>query len=375
MLVSKQPNTTITPAPLLGDTSLLDTKVSIESSSDDGSPQMYQFIDYRAAASPDHNHKRIPAIARQIIESLTTHKTLPGSTQEMRSLPTLLLYDNHGLDLFDQITYLPEYYLTSCEIEVLKNNIAQIVDEIPDDSDVIELGCGSLRKTEILLRALNERRMGVNYYAIDVMPAPLHESMGDLAPQFPNLSLTALCGTYDEVLVHFRKSQRPKTVLWLGSSIGNFHAAEATTFIAGISSNALLPGDAIVIGMDKQKDKQVIMDAYHDAPGLTGQFELNALAHANRIFADYVSGCIAGNGTAAQLFDVGKFRYAGEYDQVIGRHDAFIECTEDTVVQWPDAVMADVAEITGSTSTTLPIVKGERIYIESSYKYAADAAE
>ncbi|KAJ1928942.1 hypothetical protein FBU59_007088, partial [Linderina macrospora] len=337
MLVSKTPNPTFAPVPLVASTSLLDAKVSIETSSDDGHSQLYQFIDYRAAASPDHHRKRIPPIARQIIESLTTRKALPGSSKETRSLPTLLLYDNRGLDLFDQITYLPEYYLTTCEIDVLQSNIAQIVDEIPDDSDVIELGCGSLRKTEILLHALNERRTGVNYYAIDVMPAPLHQSMGDLAPQFPNLSMNALCGTYDEVLVHFRKSQRPKTVLWLGSSIGNFHAAEAANFIAGISANALLPGDAIVVGMDKQKDEQIIVDAYHDSQGLTAKFEINALDHANRIFAEYASSCIAGDVSNAQVFDTSKFRYTGEYDKRIGRHDAFIECTENTVVQWPDA--------------------------------------
>jgi uncharacterized SAM-dependent methyltransferase len=35
-----------------------------------------------------------------------------------KQLPTLLLYDEAGLRLFEQITYLPEYYLTNAEIEV-----------------------------------------------------------------------------------------------------------------------------------------------------------------------------------------------------------------------------------------------------------------
>jgi hypothetical protein len=35
-----------------------------------------------------------------------------------KKLPTLLLYDEAGLRLFEKITYLEEYYLTNAEIEV-----------------------------------------------------------------------------------------------------------------------------------------------------------------------------------------------------------------------------------------------------------------
>ena len=35
-----------------------------------------------------------------------------------KQLPTLLLYDEAGLRLFEKITYLDEYYLTNAEIEV-----------------------------------------------------------------------------------------------------------------------------------------------------------------------------------------------------------------------------------------------------------------
>lgn len=41
----------------------------------------------------------------------------PADGGEKR-LPTLLLYDEAGLRLFEKITYLDEYYLTNAEIEV-----------------------------------------------------------------------------------------------------------------------------------------------------------------------------------------------------------------------------------------------------------------
>lgn len=59
-----------------------------------------------------------------------------------KRLPTLLLYDEQGLKLFEDITYLDEYYLTNAEIEVLENNAAAIADLVPEDCDVLELGSG-----------------------------------------------------------------------------------------------------------------------------------------------------------------------------------------------------------------------------------------
>lgn len=79
-----------------------------------------------------------------------------------RELPTLLLYDAKGLQLFEkvspllrlsahgsyggltghQITYLEEYYLTNAEIAVLQRSVAAIAEKIPSDSMLLELGSG-----------------------------------------------------------------------------------------------------------------------------------------------------------------------------------------------------------------------------------------
>ncbi|KAI9505041.1 hypothetical protein BX070DRAFT_189111 [Coemansia spiralis] len=294
----------------------------------------------------------MPPLLREIVTGLTSYKELPGdaATHKIRSLPTVILYDDNGLDLFDRITYLPEYYLTACEIEVLESKIQEIVAEIPSNSDVIELGCGSLRKTKLLLDALNKHQTGVTYYAIDVMPQPLHESMKQLARRLSNISFVALCGTYDEVLVHFKQSTRRKTVLWLGSSIGNLSAKSAIDMLSGIATNALAVNDAVIVGMDKQKDPAIIIDAYHDPQGMTARFELNALAHANNI-----------NSGTQSMFDLDKFKYVGGYDANIGRHSAYLEAKMD-------------ATLCGD-SDDMVFKRGDRIYIESSHKYGEGAAE
>jgi uncharacterized SAM-dependent methyltransferase len=59
-----------------------------------------------------------------------------------KTLPTLLLYDEFGLKLFEKITYLEEYYLTNAEIEVLENYADHIAERIQPGSIVVELGSG-----------------------------------------------------------------------------------------------------------------------------------------------------------------------------------------------------------------------------------------
>lgn len=59
-----------------------------------------------------------------------------------KTLPTLLLYDDQGLKLFERITYLNDYYLTGEEISVLKKHAESIAHSIPDHAMVVELGSG-----------------------------------------------------------------------------------------------------------------------------------------------------------------------------------------------------------------------------------------
>ena len=59
-----------------------------------------------------------------------------------KTLPTLLLYDESGLKIFEKITYLKEYYLTNDEIEVLSSHATEIAARISQDAMLVELGSG-----------------------------------------------------------------------------------------------------------------------------------------------------------------------------------------------------------------------------------------
>ena len=64
-------------------------------------------------------------------------------------IPTMVLYDERGLRLYDEITTgVPEYYLFPAEEEILKANADDIVQTMLHDTDVttdkivVELGAG-----------------------------------------------------------------------------------------------------------------------------------------------------------------------------------------------------------------------------------------
>ncbi|KAF8158186.1 DUF323 domain-containing protein [Crassisporium funariophilum] len=125
-------------------------------------------------------------IPQQILEGLSR----PFGEKQM---PTMLLYDERGLRLYDDITTeAPEYYLFSAEEEILKNKADDIVHtmhrgaEISPDEVVVELGAGALRKTSHILMGLS-RLVGeahsprpITYYALDLEQRELERTLAGI---------------------------------------------------------------------------------------------------------------------------------------------------------------------------------------------------
>src|ERR1700759_641734 len=73
--------------------------------------------------SPDGNHSEADAGL--------LNEILLGLTREKKALPSKLLYDAAGSELFQRITELPEYYLTRTEKKLLGERAADIVAAMP----------------------------------------------------------------------------------------------------------------------------------------------------------------------------------------------------------------------------------------------------
>ncbi|KAF2492218.1 hypothetical protein BU16DRAFT_529576 [Lophium mytilinum] len=262
-----------------------------------------------------------------------------------KTLPTLLLYDEAGLRLFEKITYLDEYYLTNSEIEVLETYASQIADCIKPGSIVVELGSGNLRKVNILLQAIERVEKSVEYYALDLDLDELKRTFSAIpATGYKHVKCFGLHGTYDDGLEWLKSPHargKAKTILWLGSSIGNFRRDEAQAFLKGYQ-NALEEGDLMLIGIDACKDSSRVYDAYNDKQEVTHHFILNGLVHASRILGQ-------GN-----IFNLEDWKVIGEFNSTDDCHQAFLSPVRDVSVDG------------------ISIRKGERIRIEESHKYSAD---
>ncbi|RKP35409.1 hypothetical protein BJ085DRAFT_9009, partial [Dimargaris cristalligena] len=201
----------------------------------------------------------------------------------VRTLPTVVLYDSHGLDLFDQITYTDDYYLTRTEIDILAQESDAIAQTCQDHRVLVELGAGALRKTRLLLEAFDQLGRPFTYYALDVDHSALVESLAQIGP-FQNINLVGLWGTYEDGMVYLPTlpNGHRKCIWWLGSSMGNFTPQASEDFLLRLQS-ALEPGDALLLGTDGPNNPKAIHRAYHDAPGITADFILNGLTHANHI--------------------------------------------------------------------------------------------
>lgn len=65
-----------------------------------------------------------------------------GLSSTPLKLPSLLLWNDEGLGLFDALTQTPEYYLHEKEVEILAQYANEMAAKIPPGSVLIELGCG-----------------------------------------------------------------------------------------------------------------------------------------------------------------------------------------------------------------------------------------
>ncbi|KAF9351103.1 hypothetical protein BGX34_000808 [Mortierella sp. NVP85] len=286
------------------------------------------------------------------LRSMILSGLCPSTPGALKTIPTMVLYDDRGLQIYDEITNLEEYYLFQEEIQILERDADKIADHIPDNSVVVELGAGSLRKTVLLLQALERKRRNIRYYALDLMLDELTKSLKSLG-EFNNVKTAGLWGTYDQGLAFVSSfgSDVPKTLLWLGSSIGNIDREEAKKFMASYRKT-LNVGDNWLIGIDRRNDPQEITLAYNDPKGVTRDFIMNGLDHINTILNQ-------------NFIDRNKFRYFARYNVEVGRHEAYYQVTEAHELVYRDP-MVDQPEI------RVQLEKDEIINVEYSYKWSLE---
>ncbi|KAL1896440.1 hypothetical protein Cpir12675_002777 [Ceratocystis pirilliformis] len=285
--------------------------------------------------------KRIKDIRQSLVETNLRDEILENFKPETGKLqlPTIILYDERGLRIYEEITYLEEYYPMGHEIDLLKCHSAEIAAKTPEGSMIIELGSG---KTRLLLEAFEAIKKPVDYCALDLSHPELERTINQL-PEFIHVTVCGLWGTYDDCLEWLKTpslATREKTVLHMGSSIGNFSRSDAASFLRNFC-NILRPGDRMLIGLDACNNPNKVYHAYNDSKGVTHKFILNGLRNANRILGQ-------------EVFNEDDWRVIGEYvhDNDGGRHQA---------------LYSPKREVTVLGTTIFP---HNRIFVEQSLKYS-----
>jgi L-histidine Nalpha-methyltransferase len=274
-----------------------------------------------------------------------------GLTSLPRRLPPWLFYDEAGSHLFEEITELPEYYLTRTERSILAGHAGEIVALAADGLRlrIAELGAGSAAKTRLLLAAAIDRQRAVLYEPIDVSVTALLVAQARIERELPGARVRPLAMDYTNgfALDAAGPGER-RLVLYIGSSIGNFEPEESGRLLRKLRAQ-LQPGDSLLLGVDLVKDESVLLRAYDDADGVTAAFNKNILAHLNRdLGAD---------------FDPDSFAHRALWNPDHSRIEMHLE---SRIAQRVRIAALDLE---------VDFDAGETIHTENSYKYRPGQAE
>lgn len=280
-------------------------------------------------------------------------EVLRGLTSEPKTLSPWLFYDERGSRLFEQITELPEYYLTRTERGIFATHAPAILAAAAAGGarlTIIELGAGTASKTGLLLRSALARQPRLTYRAIDVSGSALNAARESLAQKFPTLSIETRVGDYTDGLGHLpceTSATSRRLVLYIGSSIGNFDPADARELLSGVRGQ-LSPGDRILLGVDHVKPLTPLLAAYNDSAGVTAAFNLNVLTRINR--------------ELGANFRLERFQHLARFNPEPSRIEMHLVSTRAQQVAIP------------GLDLEVEFSAGETIHTENSYKFTPESA-
>jgi dimethylhistidine N-methyltransferase len=301
------------------------------------------------------------------IDEAVSREARVGLTATPKTLAPWLFYDETGSHLFEQITELPEYYLTRTERSIFAAHADEILSEAARGQGpagkltLIELGAGTATKTGILLAAAVRQQGSVVYQPVDVSESALAEASENILNNIPGVTVRSQVTDYTREALPLDRLPNTRTLaLYIGSSIGNFTPGDATEVLRNLRAQ-LLPGDTLLLGTDlapiaspeKQKTEAMLLAAYDDATGTTAAFNLNVLTRLNR--------------DLGSDFNTKNFRHKVLWNSAESRIEMHLESLVAQRVYLP-------ANDFGP-ALTINFAAGETIHTENSYKFTPAAVQ
>ncbi|MBV9953764.1 MAG: L-histidine N(alpha)-methyltransferase [Pseudolabrys sp.] len=268
---------------------------------------------------------------------------LRGLSMTPKRIPAKYFYDAEGSVLFEQITALPEYYPTRCELAILRAHGKDIAGVIPEGAALVEFGTGSTKKVRLLLKHAPKLAC---YVPVDISAEMLEAEAAALRrdkPQLPVLPVVAdFCRSFP--LPKETQAAPVRVGFFPGSTIGNFEPHEAADFLRH-TSNILGANAFLIIGVDLIKDTAVLNAAYNDKQGVTAKFNRNVLFRINReLGANFKPDCF--------------------------EHHAFFNRERSRIEMHLASHKRQKVRVLGET---VEFRAGETIHTENSYKYSVES--
>jgi len=283
----------------------------------------------------------MPAASRSVAEA-----AILGLTQQRKTLPAKLFYDEEGCRLFRLITELPEYYLTRTELALLPDVAKLVASALPGAAVLVEYGASDETKADFLLRERGRTGELVfrAYVPIDMAVVALEQMRLRLRQMHPQLRVHALAADFtDSVVLPSEVSRLYRLGFFPGSTIGNLDPPDVQRFLRQVR-DTLGSASRFLVGVDLRKDPAVLLPAYDDAAGVTAAFNRNLLVRLNR--------------EAGADFDPDAFAHQAVWNDAESRIEMHLVSRRDQVVHL--------------AGHTLRFVGGETIHTENSYKYAQE---
>jgi L-histidine Nalpha-methyltransferase len=270
---------------------------------------------------------------------------LAGLAARPKVLSPVWFYDEVGSRLFDEITRLPEYYLTRAERSILLARADEIVARAGADT-LVELGSGTSEKTRLLLDAMAAAGTLRRFAPLDVSEEVLREAAADVAASY-GIEVHAVVGDFSRHLGEIPREGR-RMVAFLGSTIGNLVPEERARFLAELRAT-LGEADSFLLGTDLVKDRARLVAAYDDAAGVTARFNRNVLDVLNRE--------LRGD------FDPGLFDHVARWDEERRWIEMRLQARREQVVTL------------AAVERTVHFARGEEVRTEVSAKFTPDQVE
>ena len=260
-----------------------------------------------------------------------------GLMQPLAQISPKFFYDERGCALFEQITGLPEYYLTRTEAAIMARHERSMAEAIGPCQVLIELGAGNCEKVRRLCRSLAPRQ----FVGVDIAADFLARAVQRLERDFAPLSARAVAADFtQEWALPADVPRTARLLFYPGSSIGNFDPDQAQTMLAQM--RGLLGDDGgLLIGIDLPKPVELLIAAYDDAQGVTAAFNRNVLQHVNAVLGSD--------------FDAQDWAHEARFDAGHSRVEMHLRALRPVIVGWPQGLRQ--------------FAEGETIHTENSYKY------